>query len=111
MRQMGGTFGIAVFGSILIGTLTTSLAAAFPTGPPAGVSADSLTGSPAVIQQLPDAARLPVIDSFINAIQTTFTWAIPVLVAAFILSLFLKEIRLAGRDDVVATPVEESAPA
>jgi hypothetical protein len=33
------------------------------------------------------------------------------LVAAFILSLFLKEIRLAGRDDVVATPVEESAPA
>jgi predicted MFS family arabinose efflux permease len=111
MRQMGGTFGIAVFGSILVGTLTASLAAAFPTGPPAGVSADSLTGSPAVIQQLPDAARLPVIDSFINAIQTTFTWAIPVLVAAFILSLFLKEIRLAGRDDVVATPVEESAPA
>jgi EmrB/QacA subfamily drug resistance transporter len=111
MRQMGGTFGIAVFGSILVGTLTTSLAAAFPTGPPAGVSADRLTGSPAVIQQLPDAARLPVIDSFINAIQTTFTWAIPVLVAAFILSLFLKEIRLAGRDDVVATPVEESAPA
>ena len=110
MRQMGGTFGIAVFGSVLIGTLTSSLAAAFPKGPPAGVSADRLTGSPAVIQQLPDAAKVPVIDSFINAIQTTFTWAIPVLVAAFILSLFLKDIRLADRDDVVAT-AEESATA
>lgn len=110
MRQMGGTFGIAIFGSVLIGTLTTSLAAAFPTGPPAGINADRLTGSPAVIQQLPAVAKGPVIESFVHAIQTTFTWAIPVLLAAFILSLFLKEIRLAGRDDVMAT-AEESAPA
>ncbi len=101
MRQMGGTFGIALFGSILIGTLATSLAASFPNGPPRGITPDRLTGSPAVIQALPVAAKQPVIDAFVHAIQTTFTSAIPVLIVAFVLSLFLKEIKLAGRDDVV----------
>lgn len=105
MRQMGGTFGVAIFGSILVGTLSTNIAAAFPGGPPAGIDPSRITGSPATIAQLPPAVKDPVINSFVDAIQTTFMWAVPVLVVAFILSLFLKELKLQGREDVIV-PVD-----
>jgi len=105
MRQMGGTFGVAIFGSILVGTLSTNITAAFPGGPPAGIDPSRITGTPVTIAQLPPAVKDPVINSFVDAIQTTFMWAVPVLVVAFILSLFLKELKLQGREDVIV-PVE-----
>jgi len=105
MRQMGGTFGVAIFGSILVGTLSTNITAAFPGGPPAGIDPSRITGTPVSIAQLPPAVKDPVINSFVDAIQTTFMWAVPVLVVAFILSLFLKELKLQGREDVIV-PVE-----
>jgi EmrB/QacA subfamily drug resistance transporter len=105
MRQMGGTFGTAIFGSILVGTLATNISAAFPGGTPAGIDPARITGAPATIAQLPPAVKEPVINSFVDAIQTTFMWGVPVLVVAFILSLFLKELKLQGREDVIV-PVE-----
>jgi hypothetical protein len=41
-----------------------------------------------------------------HAIDTVFIWAIPAMVAAFVVSLFIKEIPLRGRPDA-----EPSAPA
>jgi len=101
MRQMGGTFGTAIFGSILVGTLASNIATTFPNGTPSGVNASAITGAPAVIHQLPAVVKEPVIAAFVDAIQTTFTFAIPVLIVAFITSLFLKEVRLQGREDII----------
>jgi EmrB/QacA subfamily drug resistance transporter len=109
MRQMGGTFGTAIFGSILVGTLASNIAAAFPNGTPSGVNASAITGAPAVIHQLPAFVKEPVIAAFVDAIQTTFTFAIPVLIVAFITSLFLKEVRLQGREDVIVPAKQEVA--
>lgn len=99
MRQMGGTFGAALFGTILSGTLTSNLIAAFPQGLPADVDAEAITGSPAAIAALPDEVKVPVIDAFVDAIQVTFTSAVPIAIVALILALFLKDIRLKGRGE------------
>jgi EmrB/QacA subfamily drug resistance transporter len=108
MRQMGGTFGAAIFGSVLAGTLTSNLAAAFPSGPPAGVDAAAITGSPAAISGLPAAVRSDVIEAFVGAVQLTFLVAVPTVAVAFVLAFFLKEVRLKDRSDLAA---EDSAKA
>ena len=81
MRQMGGTFGAAIFGSVLATQLTANLREAFPNGPPAGVDSDAVTGSPATIAALPDAVRTDVIDAFVGAVQMMFTVAVPFVLA------------------------------
>ena len=111
MRQMGGTFGTAIFGSILVGTLATNIGKAFPSGTPSGIDASRITGAPAVIAKLPPTVKEPVINSFVDAIQTTFMWGVPVLVMAFVLSLFLKELKLQGREDVVVQAGDSADPA
>ncbi len=100
MRQMGGTFGIAVFGTILVSQLTASLLASFPRGVPGRLSADRITGAPSAIKALPPAIQTEVIQGFVDALQKVFLWAIPVVLVAFILSLFLKEIQLGEREEV-----------
>lgn len=100
MRQMGGTFGAALFGTVLAGALTGNLATAFSDGLPAGVDADAITGSPAAIQALPETVKVPVVNAFVEAIQVTFTAAAPIALLALVMALFLKDITLKGR----ATP-------
>ncbi|MGA7689699.1 MAG: hypothetical protein WCA29_10800, partial [Jiangellales bacterium] len=93
-RSMGGAIGTAVFGSILTATLTTSLAERFPSGTPAGVDPSAISGTPEAIQALPDAAREPLLASFMDAIDRVFFVAVPVVIVAFVLTLFLKELKL-----------------
>ena len=106
LRSMGGTFGTAVFGTVLVGVLTSGLEKRLPPEALAGVDTSSLTGSPQVILALPDAIRIPVVESFVHALDVVFLTAIPVAIAAFVLSLFLKEVKLRGHRDtpVVAAP-------
>ncbi len=93
-RSMGGAIGTAVFGSVLTATLTSSLAAQFPSGTPDGVDPSAISGTPEAIQALPDAVREPLLASFMDAIDRVFLVAVPVVVLAFALTLFLKELRL-----------------
>ncbi len=93
-RSMGGAIGTAVFGSILTATLTSSLAERFPSGTPAGVDPSAISGTPEAIQALPDAAREPLLASFMDAIDRVFFVAVPVVLVAFVLTLFLKELKL-----------------
>lgn len=93
-RSMGGAIGTAVFGSVLTATLTSSLAERFPGGTPPGVDAGGISGTPEAIQALPDAAREPLLSSFMDAIDRVFFVAVPVVLLAFVLTLFLKELSL-----------------
>ena len=102
LRSMGGTFGTAVFGTVLVTVLTSGLEERLPAEALAGVDTSSLTGSPQVILALPDAIRIPVVESFVHALDVVFLTAIPVAIAAFVLSLFLKEVKLRGRSDTPA---------
>ncbi len=100
LRSMGGTFGTAIFGTVLISTLNSELASRIPAENLAGINPSKLTGSPQVILALPDVLRIPVIESFVRALDQVFLTAVPVAIAAFLLALFLKEQRLRERDEM-----------
>jgi predicted MFS family arabinose efflux permease len=95
-RQVGGSFGTAIFGAIMTARLATELASAVPPG--ITVDPGQLTGSPAIIV----------------ALSGVFWWAIPVCLAAFVAALFLPEQRLRTAEDMKAamaqgSPADEAA--
>jgi EmrB/QacA subfamily drug resistance transporter len=105
-RSLGGTFGTALFGTILTNRLASELAQRLPAAAQHGVSTSQLTGSPQVIAALPPAVREPVISSFVAALSTVFESAVPVVLLAFALTWFLQEIKLRGHDDTAVDQVE-----
>src|SRR5450759_1402445 len=105
-RSLGGTFGTALFGTVLANRLASEMAARLPPSALHGVNPGQLTGSPQVIAALPPAVRGPVISSFVSALSTVFISAVPIVLAAFALTWFLKEIKLRGHED---TAVEQVA--
>jgi EmrB/QacA subfamily drug resistance transporter len=99
LRSMGGSFGVALFGAVLSNRLATNLADLLPGGSlPAGVSPDTLKGSPAVILSLPDAVRGPVIEAFARSIDTVFLAGVPIAIVGFAISLLLREEPLRSTD-------------
>jgi EmrB/QacA subfamily drug resistance transporter len=105
-RSLGGTFGTALFGTILANRLASELAQRLPAAALHGVNTSQLTGSPQVIAALPPAVREPVISSFVAALSTVFESAVPVVLLAFALTWFLQEIKLRGHDDTAVEQVE-----
>ena len=99
-RSMGGTFGTAIFGSVLANQLASQLAARLPAAALKGINPAQLTGSPQVIAALPPAIREPVIAAFVSALSTVFVTAVPVVLVAFVLTWFLQEITLRSHHDV-----------
>jgi EmrB/QacA subfamily drug resistance transporter len=108
-RSMGGTFGTAIFGTVLANQLASQMAERLPAAALHGISPASLTGSPQVIAALPPAVRGTVIDAFVSALSTVFVTAVPVVLVAFVLTWFLKEITLRGHHDVAAEVMEAPA--
>jgi EmrB/QacA subfamily drug resistance transporter len=99
-RSMGGTFGTAIFGTILNNRLATNLKELLPAGAaPQGNGNGHLVTSPQQIAQLPPAVKGPVIEAFVRSIDTVFLTAVPVVVLAFLLSFALKELPLRGHGD------------
>jgi len=89
IRSMGGAFGVAVFGAILTNQLTRNLERSRPQG--SSIDPGSLTGSPAAIAQLPQAVHDAVIQSLANALHVVFLAAVPLTIAAFVVTWFLLE--------------------
>jgi EmrB/QacA subfamily drug resistance transporter len=104
LRSMGGSFGVALLGAVLSNRLASNLADLLPGGQlPAGISPDTLKGSPAAILSLPAAVRGPVIEAFARSIDTVFLVGVPIAIVGFAISLLLREVPLrSGR----AAPVE-----
>jgi EmrB/QacA subfamily drug resistance transporter len=98
-RSMGGSFGTAILGAILTERLIASLARLLPADASGTVDPATLLGSPANILALSAPVRDAVVDSFVHALQVVFLAALPFLVLAFVLSLFLPEIRLRSARD------------
>ena len=110
-RSMGGTFGTAVFGTILNNQLAGNLKELLPPGAvPSGGTAD-LTSSPAQIAALPEALHVPVVEAFVRSIDTVFLTAVPVVVVAFLLAFALKELPLRTHGDQPGAPAPAPAEA
>jgi EmrB/QacA subfamily drug resistance transporter len=101
-RFMGGTFGAAVFGAILSSRLSTHLADELAGRPGAagGALGGDLTNNTQVIAALPEPLKGLVLNGFAEALSDVFMWAIPVVLVAFVVSLFIREVPLKSRDDV-----------
>jgi EmrB/QacA subfamily drug resistance transporter len=101
-RQMGGSFGAALFGAVLTGRLAVHLrdvADQLPSGALPSGGVDQLTSNAAAVQDLPQPAYGLVTDAFADAMNETFLVALPIVLLALVVGLFLKEIPLATRED------------
>lgn len=92
-RSVGGTIGTAVFGAVLTNRLTQEISNAFPNGG-GGIDISSVTDAMSKISALPEAIKEIVLNAFTVALDSVFLTAVPVLIIAFIVSLFLKDVRL-----------------
>ncbi|MER7968914.1 MFS transporter [Streptomyces sp. NPDC096080] len=89
-RQIGGSVGAAVFGTLFAGRLSDALADRLP--PRAGAALpdpESLT--PQLVHALPPGLRDDYIRAYADAMPRIFLYLVPVLVLGLIIAFFLKE--------------------
>ena len=108
-RQIGASFGIAVFGSIFVSRLNDRMAEApgggveFEGGE-AGIS--SMT--PQMLQAMPEQVRAFIEQAFAGALPPIFLYAVPIALVGFVLSWFITEKPLATTIGPEPEPEPES---
>ncbi|MFE5969895.1 MFS transporter [Streptomyces sp. NPDC056463] len=89
-RQIGGSVGAAVFGTLFASRLDDALADSLPrTGGASLPAAESIT--PQAVHALPPALRDAYIQAYADAMPRIFLYLVPVLVLGLVLAFFLKE--------------------
>lgn len=104
-RSLGGSFGTALFGAVLSSRLYAGIAERIP-GVVDSVPFGELTGSPAIMAQLPPEIRQPLIEAFAEAITGVFLLAVPFTLIALAIVLFLPELPLRDTVHVGGAPSE-----
>jgi EmrB/QacA subfamily drug resistance transporter len=93
-RSIGGSFGVALFGAIYAGGLTSNLAKLLPGFHLQGLSGGAGGATPQAIAHLPPTIHAGVIHAFAETLGTVFLSGVPFAVLAFILCWMIKEIPL-----------------
>ncbi|MCL3992524.1 MFS transporter [Streptomyces lavenduligriseus] len=89
-RQIGGSVGAAVFGTLFAQRLTSALRAELPPGTGTRLpAADSIT--PQLVHALPPALRDAYIRAYADAMPRVFLYLVPVLALGLLIACFLKE--------------------
>jgi EmrB/QacA subfamily drug resistance transporter len=101
-RSMGGSFGTALFGAILSSRLAvhiTDALHALPAGAaaPSNGAVDNLANDVQQIKALPEPLHGLVTGAFSSSLSDMFLTAVPLVLVALIVALFLKEVPLATR--------------
>ncbi len=98
-REIGGTIGASLVGSLFTANLSTQLSTNLSgLGDMAqGLDANSLT--PALVQTLPDAVRVAVRLSYNDALAPVFVTLVPLFAVAFAVLLFVKNKPLSQTND------------
>jgi EmrB/QacA subfamily drug resistance transporter len=104
-RSMGGAFGVAVFGSVFNGRLTTYLNDLLPPG--AHLDHTALEAGPEALHQLPPEVQSVVLDAFARALHVMFLVGVPVAVVGFVLMFFLPELPLREAAHAGVEAIEE----
>ncbi|RSN56637.1 MFS transporter [Streptomyces sp. WAC 04229] len=102
-RQIGGSVGAAVFGTLFADRLTDALADRVPAEAGAGLpDAEAIT--PQLVHSLPPALRDAYIGAYADAMPRIFLYLVPVLVLGLLIALFLKEKPLVSHNAPVTDP-------
>jgi hypothetical protein len=86
-RSMGGSIGVALFGAIFNNLLSSHIGTSVATGEGSGFS-------PAMLESMTATQRTDFIAVFADSITTVFLYATPLVLLAFALTWFLREIPL-----------------
>lgn len=89
-RQIGGSVGAAVFGTLFAGRLTDALQKRVPTRAGAALP-DPESITPQAVHALPPDLRDAYIHAYADAMPRIFLYLVPVLVLGLIIAFFLKE--------------------
>jgi MFS family permease len=109
-RSVGGSFGVAIFGTVF----ASRLADQFAHLPRSVTSHLNLSGGvhldPAQAKRLPPGAHEAFLHSFANALHGVFLWGLGFMALAFLLSWALREVPLREKN-LPPTAPEASSPA
>jgi EmrB/QacA subfamily drug resistance transporter len=118
-RQIGGSFGVAIFGSIFANSLAYWRPRLVPRSALLHTTPSQLVhANPAQLRAMQPAVHLGLVEAFARSLHSVFLWAVPVGLVAVVLSLFLKEVplrdvahgtALAGGVDLAPVREDESA--
>ncbi|HEV2073881.1 MAG TPA: MDR family MFS transporter [Thermomicrobiales bacterium] len=94
-RSLGSAIGTAIFGAILNSRLATHLVDAMgEAGVQPGQLSSEATGDIQAIQNLQEPVRGLVLGAYTDALTDLFLYAVPFVIVALVVALFLKEIPL-----------------
>ncbi|MDL4820436.1 MFS transporter [Actinomadura opuntiae] len=94
-RQIGGSFGVAVFGSIFSNELASHVSdLAKGRMLPPGFDPSAVQGNPKLLDRFPGSVKQSVLHAYAQSIDTVFLWAVPFAAVAFVLTWFLREVPL-----------------
>jgi len=114
-RSIGGSFGVAIFGAIFANRLAYWLPRDLPASAHLSTRAANtlLHASPAKLKKLPPAIHHGLVDAFASSLHTVFLFAVPFGIAAFLVSLALREVPLreGGPSPVTAAAADASGEA
>ncbi|MEV5872861.1 MFS transporter [Streptomyces sp. NPDC052101] len=106
-RQIGGSVGAAVFGTLFANRLTGALRRELP--PHAGARLpDPESITPHAVHALPPALRDAYIRAYADAMPRIFLYLVPVLVLGLLLAFFLKEKPLVSHHTAATEPEHEA---
>jgi DNA-binding MarR family transcriptional regulator len=106
-RSIGGSFGVSIFGSIFSNRLASEIRTGLRGVPlPAHFNPSAAQGNPHLIRLLPAAVRAGILHAYTLSIQTVFRYAVPVAIAAFVLTWFLREVPLRNAVGAAANPAD-----
>ncbi|NUR68470.1 MAG: MFS transporter, partial [Streptomyces sp.] len=106
-RQIGGSVGAAIFGTLFADRLSDSLAKRLP--PAAGLpDAESIT--PQLVHALPPELREAYIRAYADAMPRIFLYLVPVLVVGLLIAFFLKEKPLVSHHTAETEPAPLNTP-
>lgn len=102
-RTIGSSFGAAIFGSLFANFLAARIAPALAASgaPPRAAE------SPEVLHALAPEIAAPIVDAYADSLGRVFLFAAPVAAVGFVVSLFLKEVRLRELETVSASDLGE----
>ena len=113
-RQIGGSVGAAIFGTLFADRLTDSLGDHLPARAGAELP-DPESITPELVHALPPALRDGYIQAYADAMPRIFLYLVPVLVLGLLIACFLKERPLVSHNAPATapetTPVTPPAPA
>lgn len=102
-RTVGSSFGAAIFGSLFANFLAARIGPALVAGDAPPRAAES----PQALHTLSPEMAAPIIDAYADSLGRVFLCAVPVAVVGFVVSLFLKEVKLRELEAVSASDLGE----